>query len=241
MQIGILKTGNAVAQLANSHGEYPDMFRRMLSAVDPTLEFHTVDVVGGDELGDPACMDGWVITGSRHGIYDDLPWIEPLKAFLRRALDEGVPVAGICFGHQILAEAMGGKAAKSEKGWGLGPHQYEAVSVPEWMSGLSAGWSAHAVHQDQVIAQPPNTTVLARSEFCNYAALAYGDPDNPLAISVQPHPEFDAPFVHGLIDTRLHEVVPADVLEDASSKLGTPVNNADWANTIVTFFRKAAG
>ena len=239
MKIGILRTGDVNPALTSSYGEYPDMFARMLHGIDPTLEFLTIDLLSGELPDNPQQADGWLITGSRHGVYDDLDWIEPVKAFLRQALADKVPVVGVCFGHQILAEAMGGKVVKSDKGWGLGPHNYKASGAPDWMGSLAQDWSGHAVHQDQVVELPPNSTVMASSDFCNYAALAYGDVQAPLAISVQPHPEFSDAFVSDLIDVRLRGIVPDDIIAESQAKLGQSVNNTDWAKAMVAFYRRA--
>lgn len=240
MKIGVLKTGDVNEALVGEYGEYADMFARLLHAVDPALEFLSIDLVAGEMPHDPHQADGWLITGSRFGVYDDLPWIDPLKAFLRDALAQKVPVVGICFGHQILAEAMGGTAIKSDKGWGLGVHEYTAHAAPKWMDGLRNNWTGHAVHQDQVVTQPPNTHVIAQSDFCKFAALAYGDIEKPLAISVQPHPEFTEKFVQDLIDVRLGALIPADIVDPAQEKLGTLVDNAEWAKTIVQFFKQSS-
>ena len=120
MRLGILQTGKVNEALVGRFGEYPDMFARLYRAADPTVEPRSYAVVDGQLPGTPAECDAWLITGSRHGVYDGLPWIEPLKAFLRRARADGVPIIGVCFGHQIMAEAFGGRAEKSSKGWGVG-------------------------------------------------------------------------------------------------------------------------
>ena len=155
------------------------MFEALLAAVDPGLEFATVRVVAGEMPAAPGQADAWLVTGSRHGVYDDLPWIEPLKAFLRACVAARVPVVGICFGHQILAEALGGRVVKSDRGWGLGVQDYELVAHPGWMADLPDRFAVRALHQDQVVALPPAATVLARSPHCDFAALAYGDPESP--------------------------------------------------------------
>src|SRR5699024_3696885 len=127
------------------------------------------------------------ITGSRHGVYDKLPWIEGLKDFLRRARAAPVPIIGICFGHQIMAEAFGGRAEKSAKGWGIGVQEYAVhAGAPGWMAGAPARVTLHALHQDQVTAIPSDAVCLASSPFCEFAMLAYGDRDVPDAISIQP-------------------------------------------------------
>ena len=239
MRIGILETGEVHPDLKGKHGDYPAMFERMLGAVDPDLEFAVVRVVAGEMPAAPGQADAWLVTGSRHGVYDGLPWIEPLKAFLRDCVAARVPVVGICFGHQLLAEALGGRAVKSERGWGLGVQDYELVARPDWMAGLPDRFAVGAVHQDQVVALPPGATVLARSAHCAYAALAYGDPEDPDAVTLQPHPEFETPFLDALIALRAGTVFPADAAETARASLARPVANAAWAQLIVDYLRRA--
>lgn len=239
MRIGILETGEVAEDLRARHGDYPEMFRQLLTAADPALEFATVRVVAGEMPAAPSQADAWLVTGSRHGVYDGLPWIEPLKAFLRLCVAEHVPVVGICFGHQILAEALGGKVVKSDRGWGLGVQDYDFVARPGWMADAPAHFAMRALHQDQVIAPPAGTTVLARSAFCEYAALAYGDPEAPEAISLQPHPEFGPEFMGELLALRAGTSFPMADFEAARPGLDAPVAGADWARWIVAYLRRA--
>ncbi len=239
MKIGILETGEVHPDLKTRHGDYPAMFAALLGAVDPALEFATVRVVGGEMPASPAQADAWLVTGSRHGVYDALPWIEPLKAFLRACVARGVPVVGVCFGHQILAEALGGQAAKSDRGWGLGVQDYEVTARAGWMADLPDRFAVRALHQDQVVRLPEGATVLARSAHCDYAALAYGDPERPFAISLQPHPEFDAAFMDELIGLRAGTAFPAEAAADARSSLAREVHGDHWARLIVGFLRQA--
>ncbi len=240
MKIGILETGEVHETIVGTHGTYPQMFERLLGAVDPGLSFRSFSVVNGEMPAGPDDADAWLVTGSRHGVYDDLPWIAPLKEFLRACLAAKVPVAGVCFGHQILAEAMGGRAEKSPKGWGVGVHDYIVRHAPSWMQGLGKTYRGHAVHQDQVTVQPPDSVVLAGSDFCEYAALAYGDAEAPLAISIQSHPEFSPDFVADLIEDRLRGIVPDAVADTGRASLSGDLDNPDWARWIVEFFRRTA-
>lgn len=240
MRIGILETGEVADALRERHGDYPAMFASLLGAVDPELEFATVSVVNGEMPVSPTQADAWLITGSRHGVYDDLPWIAPLKAFLRDCVARRAPVVGICFGHQILAEALGGTVVKSDKGWGLGVQDYDVTRRPAWMADLPDRFSVRAVHQDQVVALPADATVLAKSAHCEYAALAYGDAERPYAISLQPHPEFGVDFLDELLTVRAGVAFPVETAEAARAGLDRPVHSDVWARLIVDFLRLAA-
>lgn len=240
MKIGILETGEIHEDLAKEHGAYPTMFERMLHAVDPEIEFFSVKSCLGEVPESPTDADGWIITGSKFGVYDDLPWIAPLIRFLQECIAAKVPVAGICFGHQILAEAFGGKVEKSNKGWGIGVQSYDINGQPDWMKGAKNTFAGHAVHQDQIVDLPQEATVIASSDFCEYAAIIYGDAEDPLALSVQPHPEFGTEFINDLIDVRLKGVITSEEASQAHQSLGQPVNNDIWANWLVRFFELAA-
>ncbi len=239
MKIGILETGEVHQDLRERHGDYPEMFRRLLSAADPTLDFTTVRVVAGELPASPHAADGWVVTGSRHGVYDDLPWIAPLKDFLRACVADRVPVVGICFGHQLLAEALGGHAVKSDRGWGLGVQDYEIVARPSWLRHVPDHFAARALHQDQVITLPADATVLARSPHCDLAAVAYGDPEHPTAVSLQPHPEFGAAYMDELLALRAGTAFPVESAAAARASLTRPVENDAWARLIVDYFQTA--
>lgn len=240
MRIGILETGEVAEELRARHGDYPAMFAALLGAADPGLAFFTVRVVAGEMPAGPEAADAWLVTGSRHGVYDGLPWIEPLKAFLRACVAARVPVVGICFGHQILAEALGGKVVKSDRGWGLGVQDYELVARPSWLADIPDRFAVNAVHQDQVTALPEGATVIARSAHCDYAALVYGDPERPEAITLQPHPEFGPEFMEALIALRAGTAFPAAKADAARATLGREVHGAAWARLIVDFLRRSA-
>ncbi|HVL22270.1 MAG TPA: type 1 glutamine amidotransferase [Amaricoccus sp.] len=238
MKIGILETGEVHPDLKARYGDYPAMFEALLRTADPGLDFAVVRVVAGEMPASPSQADAWLVTGSRHGVYDDLPWIEPLKAFLRASVAARVPVIGICFGHQLLAEALGGRAAKSDMGWGLGVQDYELTARAGWMDGLPDRFSVRALHQDQVVALPPGATVLATSPHCAYAAIAYGDLEAPDAITLQPHPEFGPGFMDELLALRAGTAFPVEEAAAARASLERPVESAAWARLIVAFLHR---
>ena len=240
MLIGVIECGTVDEPLASRHGDYPDIFARLLGRVEPGLRFRTYRAVAGEVPEDPAACDGWLLTGSKHGVYDDLAWIAPLETFLRAARGAGRSIIGVCFGHQLLAEALGGRAVKSERGWGVGVHEYEVVRRPGWMGNAPARVALHAMHQDQVVEVPADATVLATSPFCPYAALAYGDPEAPDAISVQPHPEYDAAFARGVLELRSGASLDPKQVAAALETVDQPVDGAEMARWFVRYLEGAA-
>jgi len=227
MKIGILEAGRPPGNLAEQFGDYPAMFAALLG---PEFEAESCDVVAG-ELPNPAAHDAYLITGSPAGVYDPLPWIEPLQEFIRSAGDR--KMVGICFGHQVMAEALGGHVEKSERGWGTGLHRYEIVRREPWMDG-EISVALPASHQDQVVVQPPNSEVTVASDFTPFAGLAWTD--RP-AISFQFHPEFSPAFAKALIQKR-YDVVPDP--DAAIASLDAPNDHARVAQWIRNFLNGEA-
>lgn len=216
MRIGIIETGRPPEALQGEHGSYPDMFVRLLGRENPEFAFTTFAAIDGEVPSDPKSCDGWLITGSRHGVYERLPWMAKLSELIRSAVAAKVPVVGICFGHQIMADALGGKVEKSDRGWGIGLHEY-TVKAPAGAPGdVPATITVPAVHQDQVVALPPGATVVAASDFCPYAAIAYDD----TGLSFQGHPEFSEAYQRDLIAARRDTIIPAPVADAGLASLG---------------------
>ena len=223
MKLAILETGHPPGDLQARFGSYPAMFARMLG---PRFDIESFDVQAGELPSDPEAHRAYLITGSPAGVYDPLPWIEPLQEFIRSAKDSRM--VGVCFGHQIMSEALGGRVEKSDRGWGAGLHRYEVVRREPWMNGEMA-IAAPASHQDQVVVQPPNTEIVAASDFTPYAAFAWTD--RP-AISFQFHPEFAPAFAKALITER-YDIVPNP--DAAIASLDAPNDNARVADWIRNF------
>jgi GMP synthase-like glutamine amidotransferase len=221
MLIGILQTGRAPDALRPDHGDYPDLFMRLLAGRG--LTFRTYEVLDGVLPASATECDGWLITGSRFGVYEDHPWIPPLEAFIRKVQAAGVPMVGICFGHQIIAQALGGKVEKYAGGWSVGRTEYdwggEKVALNAW-------------HQDQVTRRPEGAQVCARNEFCENAALVYGDS----IFTVQAHPEFHRDFAADIIEKRGRGLVPDPLLDAAVDRLDQPVDDMRMAAKIADFF-----
>lgn len=223
MRIGILQCGQSPAPLKDEMGDYPDMFMRLLAGRG--FDFETFHVEAMQFPADVHAADGWLLTGSRHGAYEDHPFIAPLEAFIREAYAAGVPMVGICFGHQIIAQALGGTVVKHPGGWQVGTQDYDFGGAPVRLN---------AWHQDQVVTIPPEADVAGRSDFCANAALVYGD----RAFTVQAHPEFEDNFIGGLIETRGKGVVPDALLAEAGARMGEAKGSAAIADRIEAFFKQ---
>ena len=222
MKLAILETGRPPGNLADEFGDYPAMFAGLLG---PEFAIETFDVQTG-QLPPPGAHEACLITGSPAGVYEPLPWIADLLSFIRESEDSRM--VGICFGHQAMAEALGGKVEKSDKGWGAGLHRYWLSHEEPWADRVPS-IAVPASHQDQVIRQPPNTEIVAASPFTAFAALAWKD--RP-AISFQFHPEFSPAFAKALIEKR-YDVVPDP--ETAIASLDSPNDNARVGQWIRNF------
>ncbi|HET9428825.1 MAG TPA: type 1 glutamine amidotransferase [Allosphingosinicella sp.] len=222
MNLGILETGKPPADLIARFGRYPAMLEALIG-----IEARSYDVEAGELPAEAGAHDAYLITGSPAGVYDKLPWIPKLEAFLGLA-KRRARLVGICFGHQIMAQAFGGHVEKSAKGWGIGLHNYPVVRREPWMDD-AAIVAAPASHQDQVVLQPPRTEVIASSLFTPYAALAWTDQP---AISFQFHPEFTTEYARALIECRRDRLPDA---ERAIASLDRPNDTQRIGGWIRTF------
>lgn len=195
MKLGILETGAPPEPLARTYGDYPAMFRALLG--EGAYDYVTFDVAAGVLPAHPQVCEAYVVTGASAGVYDPLPWIAPLKGFLVEAKGKAALV-GVCFGHQVMAEAFGGRVEKSEKGWGVGLQTYQVRRREPWMEDVAA-FALPGSHQDQVVEPPPGAEVVAASDFTPFGMLAWRDQP---AISLQLHPEFQPAYAKALIEAR---------------------------------------
>jgi len=197
MKLGILKTDAVRPEWVPEFGEYPDMFMTLLSAVDPELEFAVYDVQQGEYPADIHEVDAYLMTGSKSSVYDDEPWIEDLVAFVRKLNNERKKLVGICFGHQMVAQALGGKTEKSPKGWGVGLHTHTFSEQPDWHDG-ELDLDILVSHQDQVVDLAEGANVLAGSAFCENAVTQLGDH----ILTFQGHPEFIPAYAREIMNLR---------------------------------------
>jgi GMP synthase-like glutamine amidotransferase len=226
MEIGLLRTGGPPPELAGLFGSYDAMFERLLG---PGFALRAYDVQGGTAPPSPDAHPAFLITGSAAAVYEPLPWIAALLAFLREAKGRA-KLVGICFGHQAMAEALGGRVEKSERGWGIGLQEYQLWDSAPWMGEAPPGRIAVPVsHQDQIVVPPPGARLLAGNAFTPFGLLEYDD-----AISMQFHPEFEPAYARALIEHRRARVPAPDA---AIASLDRPDDRALVGAWIRAFLR----
>ena len=236
MRIGILEAGALPDDLAPRWGRYGDLFRALLAGRG--FDFAVWRAYANELPEGIEAADAWIVTGSRHAVYEDHPWLPRMEALVRAAHDARRPMAGLCFGHQLMAKALGGRVEKSPKGWGIGVHEWPAKGTEaEAEAPGGASLRLVAAHQDQVVEVPSGARVTAGSAFCPVAALEW--PGVPL-LAWQGHPEFDADFARALIATRRGAVYPEALADEALETLSTPLDRERVADRIAALFRDGA-
>jgi GMP synthase-like glutamine amidotransferase len=226
-RIAILETGAPPSALSPEHGRYPHMFVRLLGEGFAT---RSIDVRHSPPP-QPDDFEGVIITGSPAGVYDGEPWIERLLTWIAAA-NGRTRMVGICFGHQAMAQALGGRVEKSDKGWGVGLHRYRVEQAQPWMTPPLSTISIPVSHQDQVVEKPAGARVILSSDFTPFAGLAWDDD----AISMQCHPEFTPDFASALAEGR-RDRIGADRVDPALETLKA-ANDRDAVGQWIRAFLK---
>lgn len=228
--LGILVCGPVREELVAEHGEYPAMFTRLLQTVAPALTTSAYRVYAGEFPARSDAHAAYIISGSRFSVYDEDPWIRRLEAFVRELYAARIPTVGICFGHQMMARALGGVTAKAPQGWGIGKHVSQVLRTPAWMRPVAPEYGVFVSHQDQVTQLPPAAERLAASAHCPNAMFVV---DN-VFLGIQGHPEFTGAFARDLARGRAN-VYGEAVLARAMETYGETVDSSLVARWIVGF------
>lgn len=251
MTLRILLCDDFAGILSKDLPSYPFMFKQLFDAAaegfcagPPFYEVYPahrgiLPPIGdgaGEKNGRPRDKTVHLVTGSRAGAYDGLPWIPPLEDWIRRAHGEGVPLAGICFGHQIIAQALGGIVRKSDRGWGIGVQTAE-IPDPEDRREIrralsffpKSRFSLIHSHQDQVVEPPPGAAVFAGNPFCPVAGMLIGGG----TITFQRHPEFTPDYTRHLLALR-DGIIPEEARRKAIETLSRPTDHLEAARWVLS-------
>jgi GMP synthase-like glutamine amidotransferase len=230
MKIGLLWCGHVAPAVAEREGDYPELFGRLLAPHGVELQVFAVDEGDG-----PASLDdceGWLGSPSRSSVLGDEAWLPDALGLVRRIVEEERPFVGICFGHQLLGQAMGGRVERATAGWGVGAHRYELVATRPWMAPPPADGAVTLIasHEDQVVELPPGAELLARTDHCPHAMFTLGE----RALGIQPHPEFTAGISLGLVDGR-RDLIGAERSDAAVASLTAGLDREVVASWIARF------
>lgn len=207
MKIGLLMAGENAGSMAIKYGNFEqlflDLFDPLLAPNAPQIEWKIYHVLHDDFPASADECDAYLVSGSKHGVYENLPWMVKLEEFICQIVSLEKRLTGVCFGHQIIAHALGGEVAKVEQGFGIGMHEYNMV-IPSEIAhlaqedglALKTSFTVNVMHGDQVVKLPDSAEIIASSDFCEFAGLYY--PEGVL--TYQGHPEFDNKFIKDLID-----------------------------------------
>jgi GMP synthase-like glutamine amidotransferase len=217
MKTGLLLCDHVKPPFLDIQGDYPDMFRAFL----PELAFTDYDICRGHYPSSAAVCDVWITTGSVRSVYDDLGWIHWLKDFVGEIQHSGKKFVGTCFGHQMLAEALGGKVLKAQSGWSVGVHTFEVLHKASWMQPEISAFNLLMMCADQVVQLPPDSKVMASAPDCPVGMFTVGK--NMLGI--QAHPEFSVKYEKAVMDSRV-QLIGVEKWEKANESLSSPVDQS---------------
>ena len=222
MRLGLLVCDHVRPEFLHISGDYPDMFRRLF-ARHPEVEIVVYDVIGGEMPAGPGECDAWITTGSRHSVNDEEQWIRHLEQFVREVAKERIPFVGVCFGHQLIAKALGGTVVMSDRGWGVGMKEVEVKDN----IGLGTSYRILNSHQDQIEELPPGAEIVGWNEHCPVSMIGVGEN----MIGIQGHPEFEPAYSEALMESRRGNLIPEATVDDGLASLDGSTDGdrlVDW-------------
>ena len=224
MRIAVLDLCVWLPEYQSDQAKFGDVIAAWAARDMPDDKFSVIYIEEGQPLPDVDAFDGYILSGSDKGVYDETPWMDPLRVFLLDAKDVGKPLFGICFGHQLMAEVFGGKAEKVGAAE-VGVREFDVRGTKQ---------KGHVWHQDQVTEVPPNATVIGSASYCPVAALSYEFP----AMSVQFHPEYAPEYVSTFLGRSRGKVLSEEATDEAVAQFDASEVEADFfAREISTFFK----
>lgn len=232
IRIGLLEADVLYPDLISEYRSYGTMFQKALARLAPELSFRFYQIQKGEFPSAIDECDVYLLTGSKTGVYDEASWLEPLANWIQSAYQNQARLIGICFGHQMLAQSLGGQAAKSEKGWGVGNYSVEINQVPNWLDAPTTNFKLIYSHQDQVLQLPTGAQRLAGNAFCPNAAWYL----NNQVLCFQGHPEFTPEYFAKLIERR-REHIGSERLDKALASLQEENDSSKVLNWLIQFIK----
>jgi len=228
--IGVLMTATDTPPFAAEFPDDGEAFRNLLSQERPHWRFTIVYVKDNEFPARASDFEGYLITGSPASVTDDRPWIRQLLGLIREIEAERIPQAGVCFGHQAIALALGGTVERSSRGWGFGVSQTRYMRMAPWMTPAKEVVHLYTAHRDQVTALPDGAELLGGSEHCPIGSYRMGDH----VFTTEHHPEMTTVFMRRLTDELAGTLDPA-IIAKARKEIEAPQDSRLMARWIVQF------
>ena len=233
LTIGILLTDHVVPELVNNHGDQTDFYDYIFNLADPTVKLRIYDVVLDHYPKSIYECDGYLITGSKLSVYDAEEWIRKLETYVQLLNEQKKALLGVCFGHQLIAKALGGKSEKASVGWTLGVQDYDFQDTFPWVKDQNQSVGLIHSHKDQVTKLPKQAELIASNPRVPIAMFKIGNH----VMSMQGHPEFTPEYAHAVATMR-KEVLGEEVYQAASDSLKNQIaDNLEVAKWWVEFFK----
>jgi len=214
-------------------GDYPEYFRRLLADVH-SIEIDTFDLTAGQFPNDLDHYDGWISSGSRHSVYDDVEWVGRFADLVRQLDHERRSYVGVCFGAQMIGHALGGEVKRADQGWQVGTKRVEVIKKASWMDPAVASFRILHSNADQIIRPPARMEVLGSSETVPVSVVAVDDH----FVGFQGHPEFTPTHSAVLMEARRKTLIPDEVVNEGLNSLLEPPDTRVLASWITTFLRQ---
>jgi len=235
MRIGLLKCGSIYENLKDKFVDYDQMFIDVFRKYAPDISFDIFEVYNNIYPEDLTQYDGFLSSGSLSSVYDPEPWIARYQAYVAMLHKENKKHVGICFGHQMIARALGGRVEKARQGWGMGIKETMLEHNRPWMNNSTKNPINLIVsHQDQVIKLPENAELLAGNMHCPVSMFTVGEH----TLAIQAHPEFSREYSKASIERRRNIVEP-QIINEALHSLSLATDEDIVIHWIENFFKQS--
>ncbi len=232
MKLGVLLCDHVQTALQEEFGDYIDMFEQAIKVVDNTVSISFFSVVDGHFPKSIDDCDAYMATGSKASVNDGLPWIDALERFIWQLFLAKKVLVGICFGHQMIAKALGGKVACSKKGWGIGVSTAIVHVHKQWMIKVQEELRLVVSHKEQITQLPPEAEVLMGNAFCPNGMIQVGEH----FLGLQGHPEFSRAYCYALMHSR-KDIIAKENFQKGLNSLILPVDDVLTMTWLLNFLK----